>query len=142
MRLRYKERSKGESGFHVTVDDFGIVFRFRPGQPMAAYAGWDIIDVDLEEYERNPLAFGKNLMWLLIAKGYMAYLRGPDGANARIFRKLLIDEGWARRILDKRLELYKSEPRHKFMIELNKQMIKKPVHFVLTYYPNFFDYLW
>lgn len=142
LRLKYKERNKGEQGFHITVDGFGIVFRFNPRQPMTAYTGWDVVDVNLEEYELNPLVFGRDLMWLLISKGYMAYLRGPQGTASMIFRRFLIDEGWAQRIMEKRLELYKGEPRHNYMIQLNKEMLKKPVHYVLTYYPTFFDYLW
>lgn len=109
---------------------------------MLAYTGWDIIDVDMEKYEKNPLVFGRDLMWLMIAKGYMAYLRGEHGESSQIMRHWLINEGWARRIIDKRLELYKNEPRHKFMIKMNQEMAKKPVHYVMTYYPTFFDYLW
>lgn len=142
LRLKYREHNRGENNFYITVDEFGIVFRFNPRQPMASYEGWDIVDVNLEEYEKNPLEFGRNLMWLLIAKGYMAYLRGPDGTSSLLSRRFLIDEGWAYRIIDKRLELYKDEARHRFMINLNKEMRKKPVHFILTYYPTFFDYLW
>lgn len=142
LRLKYQEHNKGESSFYITVPTFGLLFKFSRRQHLTAYADWDIVDVNLAEYEINPIDFGRNLMWLLISKGYMAYLRGQDGAHSKIFRHFLINEGWGRRIIDKRLELYNGEAKHAFMIKLNKQMKDKPVHFVLSYYPTFFDYLW
>lgn len=142
LRLKYSEHNRGEVSYYITVDDFGILLRIGNKQILAGYDGWDIIDVDLKAYELNPIQFGRDFMWLIISKGYMAYLRGVTERSSTLFRRLLIDEGWAYRIIDKRLELYKNEPRHKFMIDLNTQMRKQPVHFILTYYPTFFDYLW
>jgi len=142
LRLKYREHNRGEASFYITVDTFGLLFKFSPRYQVAGHSDWDIIDVNLKEYELNPIKFGQDLMWLLISKGYMAYLRGQDGAHSKIFRYFLIDEGWAIKIIDKRLELYNGEAKHKFMITLNQQMRGKPVHFVLSYYPTFFDYLW
>ncbi len=142
MRLKYRERNRGEPSFHITVDEFGIVLRFNPLQHTGAYEGWDIVEVNLEKYTLNPLEFGRDFMWLLVSKGYMAYLRGPETGNEMIFRRFLITEGWAVRIIDKRLELYKDEPRHRFMIAHNKRLRKLSISYILTYYPDFFDYLW
>ena len=141
LRLKHKEREKGGSNFHITVDDFGMVFRFNARQPMTNYEGWDIIDVDLKNYAAKEIQFGQEVMWYLIAKGYMAYLRGEKG-NSQMFRTLLIEKGWAQRIIDKRLELYNNEPKHKFMIEQTKRLQKMPTHYVVMHYPSFFDYLW
>lgn len=142
MRLQYRERDKGENSFHITVDEFGVVLKFNPRQLMASYVGWDEVYVDLEKYTLNPIEFGRDFMWLLISKGYMAYLRGPETGNTMIWRHFLIREGWGLRIIDKRLELYNDEPKHKFMIEHNKRLRKNSISYILTYYPDFFDYLW
>jgi hypothetical protein len=142
LRLRYRERNKGEKTFHITIDDFGIMLRFNPRQPTHTFTGWDIVDVNMETYENNPPEFGQNLIWLLISKGYFAYLRSPDMGHPTLFRRLLIKEGWALRIIDKRLELYDNLPKHKFMIEHNKRLRALSISYILTYYPDFFDYLW
>jgi len=122
--------------------DFGIVFRFNPRQQMTAYSGWDIVDVDLKNYEAKEIALGQELMWNLISKGYMAYLRGPETGATQLFRHFLINEGWAQRIIDKRLELYNNEPKHRFMTNQTKRLQKMPTHYVVMHYPSFFDYLW
>lgn len=142
MRLRYKERDKGESGFHITIDDFGIVFRFNQRSTLLNYEDWDVIDVDMESYENNPLEFGRNLMWFLIDKGYMSYLRDPESGNATVYKHFLINEGWAEKIFDRRLEEYKGEPRNKFRIEQVKRLRKLPLHYVIMHYPSIFDYSW
>lgn len=142
LRLKPKEHNRGENTFHITVDDFGMVFRFNQRQPMTAYAGWDIIDVDMKNYAAKERELGQEVMWYLIAKGYMAYLRGPENGNSQLFRHFLITEGWGQRIIDKRLELYNNEPKHRFMIEQTKRLQKMPIHYIVMHYPSFFDYLW
>jgi hypothetical protein len=142
MRLKYREHNKGEKTFYITVDDFGTVLRFNPRQPLSSYGGWDIVEVDLEAYERNPIEFGRNFMWLMISKGYFAYLRSPGTGHPTLFRHLLITEGWGLRVIDKRLELYDSQPKHRFMIEHNKRLRDYSISYILTYFPDFFDYLW
>lgn len=142
LRLKHKEHNRGESSFYLTVPDFGFVFRFNPRQALTAYVGWDIIDVDLKNYAAKEIELGRELMWYLIAKGYMAYLRGPENGNTQLFRHFLITEGWAQRIMDKRLELYKNEPKHQFMINQTKRLQKMPIHYIVMHYPSFFDYLW
>lgn len=141
LRVKFKERSKGEPGFHITVDDFGIVFRFNT-RAQLNYTDWDIFDVDMDVYNNNPLEFGRNLMWVLIDKGYMAYLRDPENGNSKIFKHFLITEGWAEKILDRRLEEYKNEPRNKYRIDQIKRLRKMPLHYVLMHYPSMFDYSW
>ena len=142
LRLPYKERNAGEESFHIIVEQFGIVLRFNKRQQMGSFDGWDVVDVDLQEYELNPIEFGRNLMWLLIAKGYFSFLRGPETGNSKLFRHFLISEGWAQRIFDKRLQLYNNEPRHKYMIEQTKRLQKMPVHYTVMHYPSYFDFLW
>jgi hypothetical protein len=142
LRVKFRERDKGEPGFHITIDDFGIVFRFNKSHPLSSYQGWDVFDVDMESYNQNPLEFGRNLMWVLIDKGYMAYLRDPENGNNMAFKHFLIQEGWAEKILDRRLKEYNNEPRNKFRIEQIKRLRKLPLHYVIMHYPSIFDYSW
>lgn len=142
LRVKYKERNKGEASFHITIDDFGIVFKFNKRAQLPDFEGWDEFDIDMESYEQNPLEFGRNLMWVLIDKGYMSYLRDPENGNTKIFRYFLIDEGWAEKILDRRLEEYKGEARNQFKIDQINRLRKMPLHYVLMHYPSIFDYSW
>ena len=142
LRLKYQEIDVGERTFHITVPQFGIVFRFNQRLLYPEYVGWDIVDVDMGLFLKNEIAFGQELMWLLIAKGYFAYLRGPETGNSKLFKFFLIDEGWAQKLLKKRLEFYNNEPRHRFMIEQTIRLQKTPVHYILNHYPSYFDYLW
>lgn len=142
LRVQYREHNKEEPGFYITLDDFGIVFRFNKRHALASYNGWDIFDVDMDTYEGNPLDFGRNLMWVLIDKGYMSYLRDPENGNTKVFRHFLINEGWAEKIFDRRLEEYNNEPKNRFRIEQITRLRKLPLHYVIMHYPSMFDYSW
>jgi len=142
LRVPHKTRGEGSAQFHIIVPDFGMMFRFNPLTSVSDYNGWDIIDVDLNKLEVNDTEFGENLMWLLISKGYMAYLRNKESGDFQVFHHFIMREGWGRRIIDKRLELYNNEPKHKFMIERNKRMRDMSISYIITHYPDFFDYLW
>ncbi len=140
--LKYKERDMGTPFFHVVVPDFGIMFRFNPVQPVGEYTGWDVIDVDVRQLELNDIGFGESLMFLLISKGYFAYLRNQESGNTQVWHKFLVREGWALKIINKRLELYNGEPKHRFMIERNIRLRDMSISYILNHHPDFFDYLW
>lgn len=142
LRLKYREQDVGTGNFHITVPDFGIAFKFNSTQAMAGYSDWDIVDVDLAQLEINDIQFGQDLMWLLVSKGYMAYLRDVERGNTKLHTHFIVVEGWGLRIIEKRLELYANKPCHKFMIEHNKNMRDRSIGWILHYYPDFFDYLW
>lgn len=139
LRLDYREHNKGTVNFYVSVPQFGFIFRFNAIVSAEHFPGWDVIDVDLDELAVNDQEFGETLMWSLISKGYMAYLR--DFGSSNLFRTLLIKHDWATKIIDKRLELWKEEPRHRFQIERNKMFRGASVNYVLMHHPTFFDYL-
>lgn len=142
LRVKFRERNRGESSFHITVDDFGVVLKFNQRTMLSGYDGWDVFDIDLDAYEINALDFGRKFMWVLIDKGYFAYLRDPENGNSQIFRHFLINEGWAEKVFDRRLEEYKEEPRNKYKIDQIKRLRKMPLHYVLLHYPSMFDYSW
>jgi hypothetical protein len=142
LRLKYVERGRGENNFHIVVEAFGIVFTFSHLQPPSGYNGWSVIDVDIDKMNLNTIEFGNNLMWLLISKGYIHYLRNKESGDTRLYKYFLVTEGWATRIIDKRLELYAGKPEHRYMIEHNQRLRQLPIHYVLMHYPDFFDYLY
>lgn len=144
LYLRFSERDRDTPLFHVIVPDFGIVFRFNVLQPVDNFPGWDIVDVDLAKLEANDIEFGENLMWLLISKGYMAWLRDPETGRRQVFDNLIGRRGWGLKIIEKRLELYRNDgvPKHTFMIKHNLKLRDRSISYILTHYPDFFDYLW
>lgn len=142
LAISFKVREPGSPQLHVIVPDFGIVFRFNTVASMSAFKGWDVIDVNLNELEVNDEEFGENLMWLLISKGYMAYIREGESGRSGLYKNLLINQNWGLKIIDKRLELYNNEPKNKFMIERNKRLRDFSIHYILMHHPDFFDYLW
>lgn len=142
LHLKFIEREKGSQLFHIVVPDFGIVFKFNPIQPMNDYQGWNIIQVDMAALQKNAIPFGESLMFELISRGYMAYIRDPITGVRQVFDRLIGREGWGQKIIDKRLELYNNQPQHRFMIKHNTFLREKSISFILTHYPDFFDYLW
>lgn len=142
LRLKYRKVDLDTPNFHLTIPEFGIVINFNANNPMLAYTDWDVMVVDLPSLELNEAKFGNELIWRLIAKGYMAYLRNKESGDSKLFRHFLIDQGWGVRIIDWRLAAYKGEARHKFMIDHNTRLRQKSIHYILNHYPDFFDYLW
>jgi len=142
LRLKYREREVGSALYHIIVPDFGIVIKFNPVQPIEEYQDWTIMPVDLDGQEKAENAFGENLMWELISKGYMAYLRSPDNGTSQLYHKLLVREGWSLKIIEMRLKLYEGKACNRFKIEHNKKMRDQSISYILTHYPDFFDSLW
>ncbi len=143
LLLRFQEKEVGTPLFHIVIPDFGIVFRFNFTQPMEEYKDWHIVNVDLAELEVNDIKFGEDMMWLLISKGYMAYLRDTERGQSRVFHKLIGRDGWGLKIIEKRLSLYAEDgaAKNRFMIQHNMRMRDMSISYILTYYPDFFDYL-
>jgi hypothetical protein len=139
LKLDYREFEKNSANYYLVVKRFGIVFRFSSVIPSESkYPGWDIIDVSTKQFEHNSRPFIEELMWLLVSKGYMHYIRNESGQT---FSRLIQQGGWGRKIIEKRLEFWNNEPRHRYLIEHNKRMLSFSVSYILSYYPDFFDVL-
>ena len=142
LRIKSYEREHDRTSFHITVPLFGLIFKFDKGVTFPQYEGWDVIDVDLNELEINDSKFGEDLMWLLISKGYMCYLRNGDVNTSQVFNYFIAKQGWGIKIIRKRLELYNDEPRHAFNIKRNTELMDMSISHILHHNPDFFDYLW
>lgn len=142
LRIKSYEHDHDKPSFHITVPTFGMVFKFQKNLMLPEYEGWDVLAVDLEELEVNDSKFGEDLMWLLISKGYMCYLRNGDVNTSQVFNYFIAKQGWGLKIINKRLELYNDEPKHAFNISRNIELRDMSISHILHHNPDFFDYLW
>jgi hypothetical protein len=143
MRLEFREHDRGTPRYHVTIFRFGIVIKFSVTTAVEMnYPGWDVLEYNFKWNDAEKNDFNENLMWLLISKGYFAYLRDPEAGGASAYRILLMESGWATKILEKRLSYWNNEPRHRFKIEQHKQFLNYPLSRLITHYPDLFDSLY
>jgi len=104
--------------------------------------GWKLFLIDTEKLEITPDYFREEVMWYLIEKGYMAYIRDAEvGNNERIFRKFIMDARWGEKIIRRRVELCGKAPENTFMRLRMEEFLGLPMPKILSYYPGFFDYL-
>lgn len=142
LKLIYREHEKGSAVYHISVPAFGIVFRFNPAYPSETnYRGWDIIDISPEDLDQNINKFTEDLIWMLIDKGYFSYLRHDVSGGKTLYHRLLNYGGWGKRIIEQRLKYWNNQPKHKYLIELNKKHLSYSISYITTYYPDFFDHL-
>jgi hypothetical protein len=78
------------------------------------------------------------VFWELMKSGYMHYLRIE---YPRTFKDLIINRGWDRKIIEKRLELYNDKPRYQYLIQINKDALRESASYILSIDPGFFDFL-
>lgn len=141
LRLQFKETEPGTNNYSIYVPLFGFKFKFNDITD-ATDIGWKIFVLDEEKLEKSPEYFREEVMWYLVEKGYMAYIREAEtGNNQRIFRMLLIDSGWGIKIIEKRIELCGKSPENMFMKIRMSEFLKAPMNKILSYCPGFFDYL-
>jgi hypothetical protein len=148
LRLKYKEMNKDVAGgnkvntlYYIEVPLFGIKFRFSNWVDYTD-SGWKIFYLDIPHLDKDPYYFRDEVMWYLVGKGYMAYIREHEaGVNGNIFKSILIDAGWAAKIINKRLELCGNIPENNFMKTRMEVFKTVPLPKLISYYPDFFDYL-
>ena len=141
LRLKYREKDKGMSTYCVFVPLFGMKFRFN-GVTEIDDQGWQVFHIDVNKMEVVPEYFREDVLWYLIEKGYMSYIRDIEaGNNGRIFRSFIIDQGWGTKIIEKRIELCGKSPENTFLRMRMEEFLHFPLQKVLSHYPGFFDYL-
>lgn len=142
LKLECYEYDRGTNKYHITVPAFGMLFRTNPSSPASLhFKDWDIIDINLKEVLDNQGLFTDELIWDLVAKGYFSYLRQARIGAYRTYRSLLFDFGWAQKIIQRRLEAWGDEPRHRYKIEQNKFVLTQPNTIIEQNYSDFFDSL-
>lgn len=141
LRLRFVEKDKDTPRYCIEVPLFGMRFKFN-GTESPEDAGWKVFLIDTEKIERVPHYFRDDVMWYLVEKGYMAYIRESEhGGNGRVFRSFVIDSGWGTKIIKKRIEMCGNKPENAFMRARMEEFLHVPLPKIVSYYPGFFDYL-
>lgn len=79
-----------------------------------------------------------DMLWELMRSGYMRWLRV---VYPNKFRTAIVDQRLGDRILRKRIELYKDEPRYKFLREDDQEALKMSSGYILSIEPGFFDFM-
>jgi len=97
--------------------------------------GWRIITIRSDNsFEEKKM----EIFWELMRSGYMNYLRTEV---PRTFKAMIISQGWDKRIIEKRLKIYKEDAKYSYLKELNKWALKESSAYVLSMHPGFFDFL-
>jgi hypothetical protein len=96
---------------------------------------WRIITVrSNDSFEEKKM----EVIWELMRSGYFSYLRSE---RPRTFKEMIVQQGWHRKIIEKRLELYGDCPKHNYLRDLNRWAAKQSSGYLLSTDPGFFDYL-
>lgn len=141
LRLPFREKNKDSSDYKIDVELFGVRFRFD-GKTDIDDIGWDVFNLDTKKLEKVPYYFGEDLMWNLISKSYFQYIRESDmGSNQHIFSKLIINDGWGTKILQKRIELSDKDKKLTFLKKRSTELLGRPLPRVVSENPGVFDYL-
>ena len=96
---------------------------------------WRIVDIspkDVLEEKRMEL------FWELMRSGYVHYLRTE---LPRTFRAMVSQQGWDKKIINKRLELYGNDAKYNYYREIDRWALRESTGYVLSTYPGFFDCL-
>lgn len=141
LRLRYRENNIGRNNYSISAPLFGLRFRFN-GVEEPEDKGWKVFFISKKRLETEPNYFREDVMWYLVDKGYMAFIRESEvGGNERIFRAFIIDAGWGLKILEKRLEIFGQKPENTYMRMRTEELVQMPMPKVISYFPGIFDYL-
>jgi len=141
LRLRFIEQDKEMPSYSLSVPLFGLRFRFNNMLELED-VGWKVFLIDIDKMETVPEYFREDVLWYLIEKGYMAYIRDVEAGNSeRIFKSFIIDQGWGTKIIEKRIELCGKNAENTFMRMRMNEFLHVPLVKIVSFFPGFFDYL-
>ena len=97
--------------------------------------GWRIVSVrPNNSFEEKKM----EIFWELMKSGYIHYLRTEV---PRTFKAMIAQQGWDKKIIKKRLEIYGNDPKYNYWRNLNQWALKEASTYVLSMDPGFFDFL-
>jgi hypothetical protein len=143
LRLSYIEKSRGSSTtYQIIIPVFGIKLRIGDLEFGGEDHSWDVLYLKERKFKALPNYFLEDLMWLLIPKGYFAYIRELGRTDSkRFFRNVLVKLDWGAKIINKRIELCGDDPRYTFMKTRMEGLKDVSTLKIIDTYPCFFDYL-
>jgi len=141
LRLKYIEKDAEKISYSISAPLFGLRFRFNTiGE--AEDRGWKVFFLDLEKLEVIPDYFREDVMWFLVSRGYLSYIRDAEvGSHGRIFRSFVVSGGWGAKIMKKRLEIYGTLPEYTYLRLKTEEFLTLPIPKIIAHFPGFFDYL-
>ena len=142
--LRLKYRKEGKDGeVSVILDVFGIKIVIDAKINNVNDSLYEIFHYKTDWNIEEQKTFGESLMYCLIDRGYMAFIKEhPDAGRGRIYRSLLIEHGWWRRIVKRRLSDWKERKDREFLYKRTSEITNIfSIHELIDRFPGFFDFL-
>jgi len=137
-----QEKKKDILTNELTIEQFGLKITFVPSnekeQTVIKKDSWRRLYIYEDELESDLFIQKDKIIWELIRAGYMRYLRME---YPNIFRRQLTFNGWDKKIIQKRLEMYGDKPKYNYLRELNHQALDTATGYVLSMDPGFYDFL-
>lgn len=102
---------------------------------LETFEGWRIIYITTYDdlFEKR-----KTLIWELMKSGYMVWIRET---YFKQFKDLIVMNDFGKGIIEERLRLWNNNPKYKYMIDRNTEVLDMSFLYVLNNEPCFFDYM-
>lgn len=142
LRVDYKvDRVIKGISFQFVVEQFGTIvcglnrqdYKLVDNQIKQSYPGWRVVYITTFD---NMLEKKEETIWKLMEGGYMRWVRLT---YPRPYTELIVMQEFGKKIINKRLEIYKDKPRYRFLIEDNEDAKHYPATSILSWDPGFYD---
>jgi len=142
LRLKYVKEGK-DNEISIVLNNFGIKIAIDAKIDYTNDSTYEVFHYKTTWNIEEQRIFGESLMYCLIDRGYMAFIREhPDGGRGRIYRSLLIEHGWGRRIIKRRLDDWKLRKDRGFLCKRTNEITNAfSIHELIDRFPGFFDFL-
>lgn len=121
----------------LELEEYGIIISSLPELNTDAYH-FIYVDTDKLDDQIYVNDIISKVFWKLVEAGYLFRMRREQPS---LFKKLLVEHGWAKKIIDYRLSKWNNIPKFKFLININKQFMQN-LAININRDPSFFDTLW
>lgn len=144
LRLDYKvDRVIKGISVQFVIKQFGTIvcglhrqdYKLVDDQVKQSYPDWRVIYITTFD---NMLEKKEEVIWKLMEGGYMRWVRTT---YPRPFNELVVMQEFGKKIIKRRLEIYKNKPRYNFLVEDNEDAINYPATTILSWDPGFYDYM-
>jgi hypothetical protein len=127
--------------FQFVIDDFGVIisginradYKLVKEAVEGQFPGWrDIYFTTFDEVNQIK----EDIIWELMKGGYMRWVRFTF---PRQFNNLIAMEGFGKKIIKKRLEIYGDKPKYRFFVSDNEAALVDADSYILSIDPGFYD---
>jgi len=125
------------------IDKFGIIISITDPKNSDyisesinnKYSNWRVITATTKD---SIDIIREKVLWELMRSGYMRWVRFTFNSQ---FKRLIVDSGYDKKIIDKRLKIWGDKEKHRFMVKENTDARGLAATFILSQDPGFFDYM-